>query len=133
MGGYSRICSALEEEIFLPSGYGGAFIPNPSIIIRWISRILQLLGRFRGLLSSESIHCMHRGSMSSNIIENYLGCNDLWSFTMHMLTNYMFIEGLCKQVQNALKLLDENLQRLLVGKCSNTTNLQLQHLLFEQN
>jgi hypothetical protein len=25
MGGYSHICSVLEEEIFLPSGYGGAF------------------------------------------------------------------------------------------------------------
>jgi hypothetical protein len=106
----------------------GHFIPNPSIIIRWISRILQLLGRFRGLLSSQSIHCMHRGSMSSNITENYLGCNDLWSFIMHMVTDCVFIKGLCKQVQNALKLIDQNLQRLPVGKCSDTTNLQLQHL-----
>lgn len=106
------------------------FIPNPSIIIRWISRILQLLGRFRGLLSSQSIHCMHGGSMSSNITENYLGRNDLWSFTMHMVTNCVFIEGLCKQVQNALKLTDQNLQRLPVGKCSNTMNLQLQRLVF---
>jgi hypothetical protein len=65
----------------------GHFIPNPSIIRRWISRILQLLGRFRGLLSNHSICCMHRRSMSSNITENYLGCSDLWSLTRHMVTN----------------------------------------------
>jgi hypothetical protein len=127
-GVIATIVQHWKKRLFCHLAMVGHFIPNPSIIIRWISRILQLLGRFRGLLSSQSIHCMHRGSMSSNITENYLGCNELWSFTMHMVTNCMLIEGLCKQVQNALKLIDQNLQRLSVGKCRNTMNLQLQHL-----